>query len=141
MGGIAVLFRFTKLGLQLRSAALAPEVAKLLGVRVNRLLTLGWMLSTGVGAVAAVVVSSGDAGLAPANMDSIFVLGFIAAAIGGLESPGGALLAGVVIGIVMQFINDYLNSGYAGFAGVVLLVVSLVIRPHGIFTKNAERRV
>lgn len=141
MAIVAVLFRFTNLGLQLRSAALAPEVAKLLGVRVGRLLTLGWALSTAVGAVAAVVVSSGDAGLFPANMESIFIAGFIAAAIGGLESPGGALLAGVVIGIIMQFINDYVNSGYAGFVGVILLVVSLLIRPQGLFTKNTQRRV
>jgi branched-chain amino acid transport system permease protein len=141
MALVALLFRSTNLGLQLRAAALAPEVARLLGVRVGRLLTLGWALSTAVGVVAAVVISSGDAGLFPANMESVFVAGFIAAAIGGLESPGGALLAGVVIGVIMQFINDYMNSGYAGFVGVILLVASLVIRPQGLFTKSTQRRV
>ena len=141
MAATALLFRFTKLGLQLRASALAPEVARLLGVRVNRLLTLGWALSTAVGAVAAVIISTGDTGLYPANMETVFIAGFIAAAIGGLESPGGALLAGVVIGVVMQFVNDYFNSGYAGFVGVILLIVSLLIRPQGLFTKNAQRRV
>ena len=58
MLGIAALFRFTKLGLQLRASALAPEVARLLGVRVSRMLTIGWMLSAGVGAVAAVPSAS-----------------------------------------------------------------------------------
>lgn len=141
MALVALLFRYTNLGLQLRAAALAPEVARLLGVRVGRLLTLGWALSTAVGAVAAIVISTGDAGLFPANMESVFIAGFIAAAIGGLESPAGALLAGVVIGVIMQFINDYLNSGYAGFVGVILLVISLLIRPQGLFSKSTQRRV
>jgi len=66
---VAALFRFTKLGLQLRASALAPEVARLLGVRVNRMLTIGWILSAGVGAIAAVILASGSFGLFPTDMD------------------------------------------------------------------------
>jgi branched-chain amino acid transport system permease protein len=58
MAVVALLFRFTKLGLQLRASALAPEVSRLLGVRVGRMLTLGWMLSTGVGTITTVLVAS-----------------------------------------------------------------------------------
>ena len=76
---VAALFRFTKLGLQLRASALAPEVARLLGVRVNRMLTIGWILSAGVGAIAAVILASGSFGLFPTDMDGVFVAGFIAA--------------------------------------------------------------
>ena len=57
---VAALFRFTKLGLQLRASALAPEVSRLLGIRVSRMLTIGWILSAGVGAVAAVIQASAD---------------------------------------------------------------------------------
>ena len=91
MIAVAALFRFTKLGLQLRASALAPEVSRLLGVRVGRLLTLGWMLATVVGVITTVLVAGGGffSGLTPQVMDGIFAYGFIAAAIGGLESPVG----------------------------------------------------
>ncbi len=140
MGAVALLFQYTDLGLQMRAAALAPEVSRLLGVRVNRLLTLGWILSSGVGALAAVIVSSGQS-LAPTNMDGIFVSAFIAAAVGGLESPLGAITGGLLIGITESFILNYWSTNMAPLAGVIVLVISLAIRPQGIFTRNVTRRV
>ena len=138
---VAALFRFTKLGLQLRAAAFAPEVARLLGVRVSRMLTIGWMLSAGVGAVAAVIIASGTFGLFPTNMDGLFVAGFIAAAVGGLESPIGAIAGGLLIGLAEQFILSYWSATLAPLGGIIILVLALMIRPQGIFTKNVERRV
>lgn len=138
---VAALFRFTKLGLQLRASALAPEVSRLLGVRVSRMLTIGWILSAGVGAIAAVIVASGSFGLFPTNMDGIFVAGFIAAAVGGLESPIGAVAGGLLIGLAEQFILSYWSPNVAPLGGIIILVVALMIRPRGLFTKNATRRV
>lgn len=138
---VAALFRFTKLGLQLRASALAPEVARLLGVRVSRMLTIGWMLSAGVGAVAAVIIASGTFGLFPTNMDGLFVAGFIAAAVGGLESPIGAIAGGLLIGLAEQFILSYWSATLAPLGGIIILVLALMIRPQGIFTKSVERRV
>jgi branched-chain amino acid transport system permease protein len=137
---MALLFRKTNLGLQMRAAALAPEVSRLLGVRVGRLLTLGWILSTGVGTLAAVVVSTGQV-LAPTNMDGIFVSAFIAAAVGGLESPLGAIVAGLVIGLTEQFILDFWSTSIAPLSGVIVLVIGLSLRPQGLFTKHVTRRV
>jgi branched-chain amino acid transport system permease protein len=138
---VAALFRFTKLGLQLRASALAPEVARLLGVRVNRMLTIGWMLSAGVGAIAAVILASGSFGLFPTDMDGVFVAGFIAAAVGGLESPIGAIAGGLLIGLAEQFILAYWSPNVAPLGGIIILVVALMIRPQGIFTKSVGRRV
>ena len=137
---MALLFRKTNLGLQMRAAALAPEVSRLLGVRVGRLLTLGWILSTGVGTLAAVVVSTGQT-LAPTNMDGIFVSAFIAAAVGGLESPLGAIVAGLLIGLTEQFILDFWSTSIAPLSGVIVLVIGLSLRPQGLFTKHVSRRV
>ncbi len=139
---VALLFRFTKLGLQLRAAALAPEVSRLLGVRVGRMLTLGWMLSTAVGTITTILVASNFfTGLTPQVMDGIFAFGFIAAAVGGLDSPVGAIISGVVIGIVLQFVGDYLNSNAIILVALVILIVSLMLRPNGVFTKSTARRV
>jgi branched-chain amino acid transport system permease protein len=137
---MALLFRKTNIGLQMRAAALAPEVSRLLGVRVGRLLTLGWILSTGVGTLAAVVVSTGQV-LAPTNMDGIFVSAFIAAAVGGLESPLGAIVAGLLIGLTEQFILDFWSTSVAPLSGVIVLLVGLSLRPQGLFTKHVSRRV
>ena len=138
---VAALFRFTKLGLQLRASALAPEVARLLGVRVNRMLTIGWILSAGVGAIAAVILASGSFGRFPTDMDGVFVAGFIAAAVGGLESPIGAIAGGLLIGLAEQFILAYWSPNVAPLGGIIILVVALMIRPQGIFTRTVGRRV
>jgi branched-chain amino acid transport system permease protein len=142
MVAVAALFRYTKLGLQLRASAVAPEVSRLLGVRVGRLLTLGWMLSTVVGVITTILVSSNFfSGLTPQINDGIFAFGFIAAAIGGLESPVGAIVAGILLGIINQFVTDYVNQNAVIIIALALLVVSLMIRPSGVFTKPSERRV
>jgi branched-chain amino acid transport system permease protein len=142
MVAVAALFRFTNLGLQLRASALAPEVSRLLGVRVGRMLTLGWMLSTVVGVITTILVSANFfSGLTPTVMDGIFAYGFIAAAIGGLESPVGAVVAGVLLGVVNQFVTDYVNQNAVIIIALAILVVSLMIRPSGVFTKSTQRRV
>jgi branched-chain amino acid transport system permease protein len=139
---VAVLFRYTKLGLQLRASALAPEVSRLLGVRVSRMLTLGWVLSMGVGTITTILVASNFfTGLTPQVMDGIFAFGFIAAAVGGLDSPVGAIISGICIGIILQFVGDFLNSNYIILVALGILIVSLMVRPNGLFTKSSVRRV
>jgi branched-chain amino acid transport system permease protein len=140
---IGLLFRFTNVGLQLRASAVAPEVSRLLGVRVSRMLTLGWILASGVGAVAAVILTSSgfQNPLQPPVMEAPFAIAFIAAAVGGLESPSGALLAGIGFGIMQQFVTDYLNANYVLLIALGVLILVLMIRPQGLFSKRAVRRV
>jgi branched-chain amino acid transport system permease protein len=142
---IWALFRFTTLGLQLRAAALAPEVSRLLGVRVARMRTLGWALACGVAAAgAAVIVSAGPLAsnsLTPSAMEGPFAAGFIAAAVGGLESPLGGLLAGIVLGVLEQFVTDYWDPNLVLPIPLALLVAVLLIRPQGLFSKVSVRRV
>ena len=139
---IGALFRFTNLGLQLRASAHAPEVSRLLGVRVSRMLTLGWMLACGVGAVAAVIVAAGFAtGLTPSEMEAPFAVGFIAAVVGGLESPVGALAGGIAFGVIEQFVTDYLNANLVLPIALGVLILVLVVRPEGVFSRSVTRRV
>jgi branched-chain amino acid transport system permease protein len=137
---LALVFRYTSIGLRLRATAFAPAVARLLGVRIGRVLTLGWALAGLFGALAGVLVTSSTF-LYPNSMDSIFVLGFTAAVIGGLDSPVGAVVGGIVLGVVLSYAGGYLGSNLVLVYGLAALVLVLMIRPTGLFSGAATRRV
>ncbi len=140
MGAMLVLFRFTDLGLKMRASAFAPEVARLLGVRVGRILTTGWALAALAGALAGLLVAP-KVLLSPGMMDPIFVYGFAAAVIGGLDSPVGALVGGVGTGLCLSYVGGYLGSDLETTGAALLLIVVLSIRPEGIFSRPKARRV
>ena len=131
--GLALVFRYTAVGLRLRATAFNPDVARLLGVRTGRVLTLGW-------ALAGVLVSP-TTFLYPNSTDLIFVLGFTAAVIGGLESPLGAVIGGLVLGVLLNYVSGYLGSDLVDPAGLVALVAVLMLRPGGLFSMSTVRRV
>jgi branched-chain amino acid transport system permease protein len=140
MGAMLVLFRGTTLGLRMRASAFAGEVARLLGVRVGNLLTLGWGLAGIAGSLAGLLVAPTSA-FGPYYMDLILVYGFTAAVIGGLESPVGALIGGLVTGLCINYVGGYLGSGLEPLGALVLLMVALMARPEGIFARPPARRV
>ena len=138
--GLALLFRYTSAGLRLRAAAFNAYAARLLGVRVGRMLTLGWALAGLIGALAGVLVSPATF-LYPASMDSIFVLGFTAAVIGGLDSPVGAVVGGLILGVALNYVGGYLGSNLVPIFGLAALIVILMIRPSGLFSVSTSRQV
>jgi branched-chain amino acid transport system permease protein len=135
-----VLFRGTDLGLRMRAVAFAPETARLLGVRVRPLLTLGWALSAAAGVLAALLVVP-TSSLTPNFMDVILIYGFTAAVVGGLDSPVGALVGGLATGLSLAYVGGYLGGSLEPMAALALVIVSLMIRPEGIFARPAPRRV
>jgi branched-chain amino acid transport system permease protein len=137
---LALLFRYTSVGLRLRATAFSPGVARLLGIRIGRVLTLGWALAGLLGALAGVLVTPTQF-LFPNSMDSIFVFGFTAAVIGGLESPVGAVCGGVVLGVLLSYVGGYLGSDLELLYGLGALVLVLMIRPSGLLSASAARRV
>jgi len=138
--GLALVFRYTSAGLRLRATAFSPSVARLLGVRIGRVLTLGWALAGLFGALAGVLVTPSTF-LYPNSMDSVFVLGFTAAVIGGLDSPAGAVAGGVLLGVVLSYAGGYLGSDLILVYGLAVLALILMIRPSGLFSSAAARRV
>jgi branched-chain amino acid transport system permease protein len=140
MVGLAAVFRWTSLGLKMRSAAFAPEVARLLGVRVGRMFTVGWALAAAVGALAGVLIAP-DTFVSPNAFDATLVFGFTAAVIGGLDSPPGAVVGGVSLGLVLSYVSGYLGSDVVGLGALVVLVIVLMVRPNGLFGRAAGRRV
>ena len=135
-----VLFRATSLGLRMRASAFAGEIARLLGVRVGILLTLGWALAGVAGALAGMLVAP-TSSFGPYFMDLILIYGFTAAVIGGLESPVGALVGGLITGLCTSYVGGYLGSGLQPLGALVLLMVALMARPEGIFARPPARRV
>jgi branched-chain amino acid transport system permease protein len=137
---LALLFRRTSLGLRMRASAFAPEVARLLGVRVGRMLTLGWALAAMTGALAGVLVAP-SVFLGPNNFDPILIIGFVAAVLGGLDSPPGAVVGGIVLGLALSYVSGYEGSALVPMAALVILVLVLMVRPTGLFAVQRERRV
>jgi branched-chain amino acid transport system permease protein len=139
-GLLALLFRFTPVGLRMRAAAFSGTVAQLMGVRVGRMTTLGWALAGLIGALAGMLVTP-QTFLYPNSMDSIFVLGFTAAVIGGLDSPVGAIVGGLILGILLNYVTGYIGSNLPELAGLAVLVLVLMFRPSGLFASTATRQV
>ncbi len=137
---LVLVFRFTPLGLRMRASAFAPEVARLLGVRVGRMLTLGWALAGVVGALAGVLVAP-KLLLSPNFMDAVFIYGFTAAVIGGLDSPLGAVVGGLATGLALSYVGGYLGSTLEALGALAMLMVVLMLRPQGVFTRVTSREV
>jgi branched-chain amino acid transport system permease protein len=140
MGALILLFRRTSLGLQMRAAAFAPEVARLLGVRVGRMFTAGWALASLTGSLAGLLVAP-DVFVAPSNFDPVLVFGFTAAVLGGLESPPGALVGGMILGLALSYVSGYLGAEVVTLGAFVMLIAVLMVRPNGLFTPVRERQV
>ena len=139
MGLLVALFRFTRVGLAMRASAFGQEVARLLGVRVGRMLTLGWALAAVVGSLSGLLIAGGEF-VYPAYMDSLIVFGFVAAVLGGLDSPVGAIVGGLLLGLALSYVSGYVDSALVNFAALVILMIVLLVKPGGLFASSVARR-
>jgi branched-chain amino acid transport system permease protein len=141
---LAIVFKYSSAGLRMRAAAFNATVARLSGIRVARVLTVGWALAGLLGALAGVLVSPSTF-LYPNSMDSIFVYGFTAAVIGGLDSPAGAVAGGLILGVGLSYVGGYVGGGrgsdLTAIVAMALLVLVLMVRPAGIFSGDRLRQV
>jgi branched-chain amino acid transport system permease protein len=142
LGLLWLLFNRTQLGLAMRAAALYPEVSALLGIRTGLMLGLGWGLASAVGAVSGILVAPKIL-LEPNMMQSVIIYAFAAAVLGGIDSPVGAVVGGLTLGVLLALIGAYL-PGLADLRlalSLLLIVVLLVVRPSGLFGHQHARRV
>jgi branched-chain amino acid transport system permease protein len=139
-----LLFQYTKLGLAMRASALRPSSAALVGVRVDRMLGVGWGLAAVLGAVAGMMTEPKQFVLQPPLMQPILLYAFAAAVLGGLESPFGAVVGGLTLGVFLNLIGQYVGFATSELrlpiAFAVLLFV-LVLKPTGLFGRRQVRRV
>jgi branched-chain amino acid transport system permease protein len=137
---LALLFRRTNLGLMMRASAFEPTVARLQGVRVGRMLTLGWALAAVAGSLAGVLIAPAVF-VGPNNFDAVTVFAFTAAVLGGLDSPVGALIGGLVLGLALSYVAGYAGSALVTLASLVILIAVLMVRPNGLFAASKTRRI
>jgi len=141
--GVYLLLQRTTVGLTMRAAAHHPEASRLLGVQVSWMLALGWGLASAVGAVSGIMFAPIFL-LEPNMMQSIIIYAFAAAVLGGIESPLGAVIGGLIVGVTVNLAGAYL-PGVGGdlqlAVGLAIIIAVLVLRPNGLFGRAAARRV
>jgi len=134
-------FRFTPLGLAMRAAAQNPVSAKLVGIRVGWMLALGWGLAAAIGSVAGMMVAP-IVFLDPNMMGGILLYAFAAALVGGVDSPGGAVFGGFLVGVLENVLGAFVIGNELKLAVALVLIIGvLVVKPSGFFGKVHVSRV
>jgi branched-chain amino acid transport system permease protein len=145
-----LLFQKTKIGLAMRMVANNPDSAKLAGVPTNKVLMLSWALSASIGAVGGALVAGINTNVSLGTMFSVFLLASAAATLGGLDSPLGAVVGGLSLGVIESLVTNYpknwWGSSYIGAdtaiaAAFVIILVVLLVKPSGLFGSTRVERV
>jgi branched-chain amino acid transport system permease protein len=141
LAALYVFFRFTPLGLAMRAAAYNPTSSRLVGVRVDLMLALGWGLAAAIGAVAGMMIAP-IVYLDPNMMAGILLYGFAGALLGGIDSPSGAVVGGFVVGILENLLGAYvIGTDLKLSVALVVIVGVLTVKPSGLFGKTIVSRV
>jgi branched-chain amino acid transport system permease protein len=140
-------FRYSRLGVAMRATAFDQEAAIANGISARRIFALSWAIAAAVATLAGVMLSSGGAGLSP-DIEFIALLAFPAIILGGLDSPGGAVVGGIIMGLSQTLTAGYqpkyaawLGEGFSAVMPYVVMIVILMIRPYGLFGTKEVRRV
>ena len=138
-----LFFHYTRLGTAMRAVAQNRYAAQLMGISVDRIFTLTWALAASLGAIGGMLLA--DISFLHTNMGFIGLRAFPAVVLGGMESIPGALLGGLIIGLIESLAGVYLDPILGGgthqvLAFVILLVV-LMLKPTGLFGATLEKRV
>jgi branched-chain amino acid transport system permease protein len=144
VGLLFAFFRWTKLGLGMRAASLNPAASRLVGVRVDAMLALGWGFAGVLGAVAGMMVAPQLGSFDQNLMQPILLYALAAAVLGGLDSPLGAVLGGLLLGVGLNLIGtyvDWVGSGLRLPVALLVILVVLVVRPTGLLGRRGVTRV
>ena len=141
--GLYVFFRHTSLGLAMRAAAQNAPSSRLCGIRVGWMLAIGWGLAALVGAVAGMMVAP-VVFLDPNMMSGILIYAFASATLGGFTSPGGAVLGGLIVGVVENLVGTYVSfigTQLKLTVALAMILIVLLVRPSGLFGRPTIHRV
>jgi branched-chain amino acid transport system permease protein len=137
-------FRFTKLGLAMRAAALNPDSSRLVGVRVSWTIALGWGLAAALGAVAGLLAAPGLGSFDQNFMQPILLYAFAGAVLGGIDSALGAVVGSLALGVFLNLVGTYVSwvgTDLRQPAALAVILGVLLVRPAGLLGRAAVRRV
>jgi branched-chain amino acid transport system permease protein len=138
---VYLFFTRTSLGLAMRAAAYNPRSARLVGIRVDRMLMLGWGLAAAIGAVAGMMVAP-VVFLDPNMMLGILLYAFAGALLGGIDNPGGAVAGGFIVGVLENLAGAYIvGTELKLTVALVIIIGVLVLKPSGLFGRTVYSRV
>ena len=140
---VSLLLTRTKIGLAFRSVSSNLESSRLLGIRIGQTLQFGWALAAAMGTLAGALIARSTL-LEPNFMGRVLIYSFAAATLGGLDSLGGAVLAGIILGLVQTMSGGYIHfigSELAPTVALVVIVAVLLVRPSGLFGSRRVERV
>lgn len=141
MGILYAFLRFTKVGLAMRASAENPVSARLAGIPVSLMLSLGWGLSALIGAVAGLMVAP-VVFLEPHMMGGVLIYAFAAALLGGIDNPWGAVAGGLIVGVVENLAGTYLVGTELKLSVALVVIVGvLLLWPSGLFGRKLVARV
>jgi len=140
LGLIFSFFRFTSIGLAMRASAASPESARLVGISVGWMVALGWGLAAAIGAVGGMMIAP-VVFLEPNMMLGILLYGFAGAVVGGLSSPGGAVVGGFLMGVIEPLAGMAIGSELKLTVALVVIVIILIFKPSGLFGRVVVQRV
>ncbi|HEV7648086.1 MAG TPA: branched-chain amino acid ABC transporter permease [Actinophytocola sp.] len=142
-----LFFRFTAFGLAMRATAFDPEAALAQGISARRVYAVSWAIAAALAALAGITLAAGPAGLSP-SISFIAFAAFPAMILGGLDSPAGAVLGGLVIGLAEALTRGYQDElfSWAGsnvsvIVPYLLMILILLIRPYGLLGTKDVRRI
>ena len=138
-GVLYLMFRYSKLGIAMQATSQNQLAAYYMGIPVRRINGLVWGLSAAVAALAGLLLA--PITFVHANMGFIGLKAFPAAVVGGFGSLPGAIVGGLVIGLVEAFAGFYLPEGFKDIAAYVVVLVMLVVKPNGLFGGNLRKKV
>ncbi len=139
-----LLLQKTKLGLSIRAVASNPDSSRLVGINAGVMLMFGWALAAALGALAGSLVAGYEnRGLDASLMQTVLVFALAAAALGGFDSPLGAVVAGLFVGVANALTIQYVDllDGIELVVPLGLVLVVLLVRPTGLFGRRTVERV
>jgi branched-chain amino acid transport system permease protein len=139
--GLRLLLHHTRLGLAMRSVAAGHQASALVGIRVGRILMFGWGLAAALGALAGALVAPTVTAFDNGLMQGVLVLAFAAATLGGFDSLPGAIIGGLVVGILESLAGAYVANDLKLAVASMVILVFLLVRPHGLFGSARVQRV
>jgi len=138
---IYLFFRHTTLGLAMRAAAYNPASSRLCGVRVNRMLGLGWGLAAAIGGIAGIMVAP-IVFLDPNMMSGILLYAFAGALLGGIDNPLGAVIGGFTVGVIENLFGAYVvGTELKLTVALIIIVAVLLVKPAGLLGRTVQSRV